>query len=67
MKNYTALLSIGTGLTDFQVAKHNELATALLSLWGLWNRKACQDKLNNLMERKVGSRFDFGNIRLEVR
>lgn len=34
MKKYTALLSIGTGLTDSQVAKYNELATALLKSLG---------------------------------
>ena len=34
MKKHTALLSIGTGLTDSQVAKYNELATALLKSLG---------------------------------
>lgn len=34
MKKYTALLSIGTGLTDSQVVKYNELATALLKSLG---------------------------------
>lgn len=34
MKKYTALLSIGTGLTDSQVTKYNELATALLKSLG---------------------------------
>jgi hypothetical protein len=34
MKKHTALLSIGTGLTDSQVTKYNELATALLKSLG---------------------------------